>query len=106
MIFGLGCRNRLAHRVTGTEERAELQFVVQHSRWRIYRRAIGVDHDLAAWAMHGRTAQNDGRSAPVIRNRDPLIVRRERLIGAKQTADVAGVMDGREEIGVIGDIAW
>ena len=55
--------------------------------------------------MHGRAAQNDGRRAAVISNRYPFIIRRERLAGAKQAADVGGVIDGSEEIGVIGNIA-
>jgi hypothetical protein len=41
----------------------------------------------------------------VIRNWNPFVVWRKGLFGAEQNAGVSGVIDGRKEIGVIGNLA-
>ncbi len=68
MIFGMGDRNRLAHRIARTQERAEFQFVVEHSRRRIYgriarsRRSGPAGDALACrskrWTKRGRDTQS------------------------------------------------
>jgi len=52
----------------------------------------------------GQSAGDDGRSAAVIADGNVFVIRQKRLIRTEELTDARGVIDGRVEVGVVGDV--
>ena len=42
----------------------------------------------------------------MVADRHPLVVRQQRIVGPEQLAGIGGVIDAREEVGVVADHGW
>jgi hypothetical protein len=102
--LGLGHVQRHARRVGRAHEQAQLQLVVEAARWREDRR-VALAPDLSPRPRKTLAARADGRTAPVVPDRHPLVVGQQRVVGPEQLAHRGGVMDARVEVGVVADVA-
>ena len=81
-----------------------LEFVVQRAgRADDGLRAPG-GRRLPAGPVEGLPRHADGGTAAVVADRNPFVVRQQRIVRPHQAADRRGVMDGRIEIGVVADL--
>lgn len=55
-------------------------------------------------ALDGDAAGEDGGGSPVVADGDVLVVGQKRLVGTEETTYAGGVVDGRVEVGVVGDV--
>ena len=104
MILRFGNWNGFSYWIASAEESAQLHFIIQQAARRINWRSCRIRHDLPPGTADRRTAHDDGGSAAVIRDGHPFVVREQRIIGTEHAADVGGMIDGRVEIRVIGNI--
>src|SRR5204863_3548371 len=91
--------DRRAERVAASDECAELELVVEalrraESRWR-----IRVVPRLSVRPFDRCAADDDRRSAAVIADRDPLVIRQQWIVRTELRADPRGVMNGCVEVG-------
>src|SRR5437588_4832075 len=74
-LTGLADRNGLAHRVSRPDPHPKLEFIVEPFGWS-ERRCIGLSGSpLPIRPTYGSTGGTDGRSTPVIADRDIFVVR-------------------------------
>ena len=96
VVLRLGHRHRLTQRVGPADQDAQLE----QSR-RLVRPAL----ELALRAREGVAAGQDRGCPAVVADRQPLVVRQQRSVGAEEPAHRGGVMDADVEVGVVADLA-
>ena len=104
MIFGLCDRDRLAELVAAADQRADFELVVETPTGPELRLG-GLGLELAERPRKAVPARAQRRTAAVVADRHPLVVRQQRLVGAKQLADRRRVMNAGVEVGVVADAA-
>ena len=94
----------VAQRIAATDENANLQLVVEASAGSDFRLLRTGRLELTARAEKRLSADTDRRTAAVIPDRHPTIVRQERIVGPEQPADIGGMMNGRVKVRVVTDL--
>ena len=103
VLRGLADGDRVAEFVAGADEEPELGFVVEGLAGAVGRGLGRGGLELAARTDHRRPAGDNGRGTPVIADGDPLVVRHQRVVGAKEFPHVRRVEDRRIKIRVVAD---
>src|SRR5579883_85204 len=93
-------RDRLAQRVPWSREETYFEFVIEFRG-----RTKAPFTQLPQRPPYARPARHNGRSAPMIRDRNMFVVRQQRIVGAKHPAHIRRVVNGGVEIGVVADCA-
>ena len=104
MVARLVHCDALSEHVARPDKEANLQFVIEQSR-RTEGGKIGVVRfGLPHRPANRRAAGDDRTGAPVIPDRQILVVWQERIVGAKHRADVRRMMNRGVEIGIVADL--
>src|SRR5690242_5470681 len=106
MILSNADIDRLAERIALADKKAQLELIVEAPRGAQARLRGLRRFDLTLRTLEALTADTDRGGATVIADGHPLVVRHQRLVGAKQLADCSRVMDAGVEVGVVTDPAW
>src|SRR2546423_10126412 len=101
VLEGILDRDRPTQPAAGADDEAELGFVIEALAWPEYRDLARLD--LAARARDGSAGHHDRRSAAVVADRHPLVVRQQRIVRAEQLADVGRVVNAGVEVAVVAD---
>jgi hypothetical protein len=109
VFLGLVDGDGFAEAIPGADERADLEFVVEHfagaeggaGLWVVVRRGL-----LAAGPADVGAGCHDRRRAPVVPDGDVLVVGQERVVGPEHGANGRGVVDGGVEVGVVGNVSY
>ena len=105
MLLGLGQRNRLAQRIARADEQPQLQLEI-HARARPVERRGGARRAaLAHGPVELLPADAHAGRAAMVGNRQPLEVVGQGIVRPRQPADVARVVNGGVEVGVVGNPA-
>ncbi len=103
MVEGLLQRDAFPQRISRADDEGELGLVVEAPARAERRAGLVRRFCLAAGAYHGSARDHHRRGAAVVADRQPLVVRQQRVVGAEQPADVGGVEHRGVEVGVIAD---
>ncbi len=98
-------RHRLAGLAGRADQRAELELELEPLRRAVHRPVVAAAPDLALGPAEALPARADRRGAPVVRDRHPLVVRQQRVLGPVELADGGGVVDAGVEVGELADAA-
>ena len=89
--------------VPGADEYADFKLEIQPAARTEDRREGALGQALTDGPVKLLSRDADGRTSPMVGNRNPAVVRQERIVGAKLTADRRRMVDGRIEIRVVAD---
>ena len=104
MRLGIRHRNRQPARIARTDEDAEFEFIVQAIA-RSYRGLQGAGgKPLPMRPGESLARDTDGRTAAMVADRYPAVIRQQRIVRPHQPADGRRVMNRRVEIGVVADL--
>src|SRR3984957_1142998 len=104
MRLGIRHRNRPPARIARTDEDAEFELVVQAIA-RPYRGRQGAGgKPLTMRPGESLARDTDGRTAAMVADRYPAVIRQQRIVRPHQPADRRRVMNRRVEIGVVADL--
>ncbi len=103
MSGGLGDVDGLAKRIAGTDPYPHLYLVVETPRGTEGGRPVAGFH-LAMGTPHGRDGGPDRGGTTVIADRDVLVIRQQRIVGAELAPDVGCVMNTDVKIRVVADV--
>ena len=96
-----GHGNRRAIRITGADEDAHFELVVQAAAGTDAGKTSAGRRFLTPRPREALTRYADGGAAAVVADGDPLVIGKERIVGPEQPADGGGVVDGNIEVGVV-----
>ena len=102
MFFRFADGNGFSQPIFTTHEKADFQFVIQSPGRPEFWLRVALAC-LAGGTLDRRSRWNQRRRAPVIANRNVLVIRQQRVVGAEQPPYIRGVEDGRIEIRVVAD---
>src|SRR5262245_42282931 len=103
VAFRLGNWDRRPELVAGADPDAELELVVEIARGSEARHGFRCRLALAVRAAHRGARGPDRGGAAMIADRHVFVVRQQRIVGAEKLAGIGGVVDAREEVGVVAD---
>ena len=102
--FGVADSDPRAQFIAGTDENAHLQLVIDPLRRRHHRCLLARWKNLPDRTMKREAGNAYRRSASVVADWHPLVIRQQRIVGPHQLADGRRMMDRRIEVRVIADM--
>ena len=102
--FRVADRYAIPQFIAGADEDSELELVIDAFGRRDHRRLRAWWKNLSDGTTKFLSRDAYRRSATVIGNRHPFVVRQQRIVGAHQPADAGRVVNRRIEVAVIADV--
>src|ERR1051325_2848209 len=101
MALGVVEWDRGTEHIAGRDDRADLQLIVESPGWANGGRSFRGLSSLTDGSSHAGSADDDRRRSPMIADRNPLVIRQQRIVGTKHAANVGRMRDRRIKIGVV-----